>query len=95
MTEWENDKKLFELINWELFSCVIGDVMDQLDYRHQYLPARIRPLFDGVVAVPRAVEQEVMELALQKVHDENMVAIKIREGMPTREVWDSYGIMQK
>ena len=228
MTEWKNDKALFELIDQELFSCVIGDVMDQLNHRHQYLPPKIRPLFegmkvigramtvqeadcagtridhqdresafgvmfealdslqpgeiyvcsgasnsyacwgelmstralhcggvgaviegysrdtlgikklkfptfsfgpygqdqgvrgrvidyrcplefsngvlvnsgdliigdvDGVVVVPRSIEAEVIQRALQKVRDENMVAIKIREGMPTREVWDTYGVM--
>ena len=228
MTEWKHDKELFELIDQELFSCVIGDVMDHLDHRHQDLPPNIRPLFDGmkvigramtvqeadcagtridhqdresafgvmfealdslqpgeiyvcsgssnpyacwgelmstramhcggvgaviegysrdthgieklkfptfsfgpygqdqgvrgrvidyrcplefsngvlvnsgdllvgdvdgVVAVPQHIEAEVIKLALQKVRDENMVAIKIREGMPTREVWDTYGVM--
>jgi len=48
---------------------------------------------DGVVAIPREIEEETIHAALKKVRDENMVAIKIREGMPTREVWDTYGVM--
>ena len=48
---------------------------------------------DGVVVIPREREVEVIKAALAKVRDENMVEIKIREGMPTREVWDKYGVM--
>lgn len=228
MTEWNNDQELYHLIDHELFTCVIGDVLDHQGYRHQFLPPRIRPLFpemkvigramtvleadcastrvaaedreaafglmfdaldslqpgelyvcagsrnayacwgelmstrarhcggvgaviegysrdtrgiqrldfptfshgpygqdqgvrgrvidfrcplefsngvlvqpgdvlvgdiDGVVAIPKKVERETIELALKKVRDENMVAKKIREGMPTREVWDRYRVM--
>ena len=48
---------------------------------------------DGVVAIPRAAEEEAVRRALEKVRAESMVAKKIREGMPTREVWDRYGVM--
>lgn len=228
MSEWKNDEELYALINKELFSCVIGDVLDHLGRRHQYLPPRVRPLFpdmkvigramtvleadcastaivsenrvsafgvmfealdslqpgelyvctgsgnsyacwgelmstralhcgavgaviegysrdthgirklnfptfsfgpygqdqgvrgrvidyrcpiefsngvlvhsgdllvgdiDGVVTIPKEIEEEAIHAALKKVRDENMVAIKIREGMPTRQVWDTYGVM--
>lgn len=228
MNQSNSDEKLFQQIDRELFSCVIGDVLDQMGYRHQYLPPRVRPLFsdmkvigramtvleadcasthiasqateaafglmfdaldslqpgelyvcagskgayacwgelmatrarhcgavgaviegysrdtrgigklnfptfsygpygqdqgirgrvidyrcpiefsngvlirsgdllvgdiDGVVAIPQTVEAEVIERALGKVRDENMVAMKIREGMPSREVWNRYGVM--
>ncbi len=48
---------------------------------------------DGVVAIPRSIETEVIEMALTKVRDENLVSRKIKEGMPSRHVWDKYGIM--
>lgn len=48
---------------------------------------------DGVVIIPTAIEQEVVEAALEKVRGENMVRKLIKEGMPTRQVWDQYGIM--
>jgi len=48
---------------------------------------------DGVVVVPREIEAEVIEAALEKVRGENMVRKLIQEGMPTRQVWDQYGIM--
>ena len=48
---------------------------------------------DGVVIIPREIEDEVVEAALEKVRGENMVKKLIQEGMPTRRVWDEYGIM--
>lgn len=48
---------------------------------------------DGVVIIPRELENEVVEQALEKVHGENMVKKLIQEGMPTRQVWDEYGVM--
>lgn len=48
---------------------------------------------DGVVAIPKAIAAEVIRLALEKVRGENMVKKLIQEGMPTRQVWDTYGIM--
>jgi regulator of RNase E activity RraA len=48
---------------------------------------------DGIVVVPKQIEKEAITAALQKVRAESMVAKKIREGMPTREVWSTYGVM--
>ncbi len=47
---------------------------------------------DGVVIIPRAIEDEVIDAALEKVRGENMVRKLIEEGMPTRKVWDTYPI---
>ena len=38
MAEWQNDDELFQLIEGELFVAVIGDVLDNLGFRHQFLP---------------------------------------------------------
>lgn len=227
-TEWSDDAALFKLIEDELFSCVIGDVLDRLGYTNQYLPPELKPIrpdvfligramtvlekdcaeieghvkeettafgkmfdalddlkpgeiylcagsrepyacwgelmstraqllgargavvegysrdtrgvlglnfpcfslgfygqdqkfrgevvdwrcpivfsngvvvndgdvvvgdIDGIVIIPKAVEREALQGALEKVRAESMVAKKIREGMPTREVWDTYGVM--
>lgn len=48
---------------------------------------------DGVVIIPKSIEQAVVEAALEKVRGENMVKKLIQQGMPTRQVWDEYGIM--
>ena len=44
MSYWKNEGELFRLIKEELFTAVIGDIMDKLDLQHQFLPPQIRPL---------------------------------------------------
>ncbi len=55
MKEWKNDKELIKLIKDELYTAVIGDIMDKMGYVHQFLDPRIRPLKDGMKLVGRAM----------------------------------------
>ncbi|MDR1092361.1 MAG: RraA family protein [Prevotella sp.] len=55
MKEWKDDEALFGLIRAELYTAVIGDIMDKMGYLHQFLPPYIRPLRDDMVAVGRAM----------------------------------------
>ena len=48
---------------------------------------------EGVLVIPRAVEQQAIELALEKVRTENQVAIAIRGGMSTVEAFATFGVM--
>lgn len=48
---------------------------------------------EGVLVVPRAAEEEVVRLSLEKVHDENLVAEAIRGGMSTVEAFEKYRVM--
>ena len=52
---WSNDEQLFELARRELFTAVVGDVMDKLGFQRQFLPPQIRPLAPDMVAVGRAM----------------------------------------
>jgi len=52
---WKDDAELFELCRKELFTAVIGDVLDKIGFQHQFLPPAIRPLRDDMVAVGRAM----------------------------------------
>jgi regulator of RNase E activity RraA len=49
------DIELFTAVRRELFSAVIGDVMDKLGLRHQFLPPSIQPLALDMVAIGRAM----------------------------------------
>lgn len=49
------DTKLFPLIKEKLFTAVVGDVLDTLGYRNQFLPQAIKPLVPGTKLVGRAV----------------------------------------
>ena len=48
---------------------------------------------DGVVIVPRAVEQEVLEKALEKARGEKVVRKAIEAGMSSTEAFRKYGIL--
>jgi 4-hydroxy-4-methyl-2-oxoglutarate aldolase len=48
---------------------------------------------EGVLVVPSAVEQQAIELALEKVRTENQVAVAIRGGMSTVEAFATFGVM--
>ena len=54
-TSWSSDPELFALCRDELFTAVVGDIMDQMGLLHQFLPARIQPLRDDMVVVGRAM----------------------------------------
>lgn len=49
------DDELFALARRELFTAVVGDVMDKLGLRHQFLPPRIQPLDRSMVTIGRAM----------------------------------------
>lgn len=44
MASWSNDRELFDLILQNLYTPVVGDILDTMGYTHQFLPATIRPL---------------------------------------------------
>ena len=48
---------------------------------------------DGVVAIPAALAEEVVGLAEAKVADENLVRVKLAEGMPVGEAFRAYGVL--
>jgi regulator of RNase E activity RraA len=55
MSEWRDDQKLFRLVREELFTAVVGDVMDASGLIHQFLPPEIKPLRSDMVLVGRAM----------------------------------------
>lgn len=46
--------------------------------------------FDGIVVVPKVVEQEVFDKANEKVHKENLSRKELLSGKSLREVYDKY-----
>lgn len=44
MAIWKNDEEMFALMKEKLYTPVVGDILDQMGYPHQFLPAEIRPL---------------------------------------------------
>ena len=54
-TSWENDDELFALIKNELYTAVVGDIMDKIGLQKQFLPPQIRPLKEEMVIIGRAM----------------------------------------
>lgn len=52
---WKNDDELIEIINVKLNSCLIGDVLDAMGKKNQFLPPRIRPLDNSMRVAGRAM----------------------------------------
>jgi regulator of RNase E activity RraA len=42
--EWNTDAELVEVFKKELYTPVVGDILDELGYYHQFLPAPVQPL---------------------------------------------------
>jgi regulator of RNase E activity RraA len=55
MRLWQADEELFSLAEKELFTCVVGDVLDKQNLVHQYLPPEIRPLSPEMIMIGRAM----------------------------------------
>jgi regulator of RNase E activity RraA len=55
MTTWKDDNELFTLMRQELFTAVVGDVLDALGLLRQFLPPHIQPLRDDMVVLGRAM----------------------------------------
>jgi regulator of RNase E activity RraA len=50
-----DDKALFDTIRTRLFTAVVGDVLDRMGHRRQFLPPHLRPLDPAAVIVGRAM----------------------------------------
>jgi 4-hydroxy-4-methyl-2-oxoglutarate aldolase len=49
--------------------------------------------YDGIVAIPREVEEPAIRLALEKVEGENKTRLELQAGKTLREVYNQYGIL--
>jgi regulator of RNase E activity RraA len=54
-TIWKSDDELFAIARRELFTAVVGDIMDQMGLQRQFLPPAIQPLRDDMVVIGRAM----------------------------------------
>lgn len=57
-----NDSEFLPRIERELYSPVIGDILDTLGFRHQFLPPELRPLLPEMVVAGRAMPVLMMDV---------------------------------
>ena len=55
MTNYANDSELFELLKTQLFTAVVGDVLDTLGFQRQFLPPAITALEKSMRLAGRAM----------------------------------------
>ncbi len=64
MAIWKDDSELFSIAKKELFVALVGDILDKLNFKHQFLSPGIKPLRDDFVVIGRAMpvlEADVFE----------------------------------
>ena len=62
MPEWKSDADLFALCARELYTPVVGDILDDLGFTHQFLPQPIQPLRDEMKLAGRAMPVLMMDV---------------------------------
>jgi len=55
MAIWKDDKELYTLAKQELFTALVGDILDKMGLLHQFLPPGIKPLHPDMVIIGRAM----------------------------------------
>ena len=53
--DWQNDAEMFDLIRAELYTPVVGDILDDLGFTHQFLPQPIQPMREEMKLAGRAM----------------------------------------
>lgn len=53
--KWKDDSELFARCREGLYTAVVGDIMDLMELKNQFLPAAVQPLRDDMVVVGRAM----------------------------------------
>jgi len=64
---WKSDDELFALVQRELFTSVVGDVMDKLDLQRQFFPPQIRPLRQDMVVLGRAMPALSVDVFAERI----------------------------
>lgn len=73
MALWQDDDSLFNITKAELYTALVGDILDELGYEHQFLSPDIKPLCPDMVLIGRAMpvlEKDILEIDLEKAEDD-------------------------
>jgi regulator of RNase E activity RraA len=87
--EWQNDEELMALIRTELYTAVIGDILDVRGYTRQFLPPDIQPLQPDMMLVGRAMP--VLEADVFDEKDPYGLMFKALDDLKPGEVYVATG----
>ncbi len=65
--DFENEVELFSKVKQELFTALVGDVLDKLGYTHQFLSPRIKPLDSRMIVIGRALPVLEADVFAEKI----------------------------
>lgn len=60
--DWRNDAELLSLIKDKLYTPVVGDVLDNLGFWHQFLPQAIKPMHTEMRIAGRAMTVQLADV---------------------------------
>ncbi|RIV71535.1 RraA family protein [Flagellimonas aequoris] len=75
-TLWKTDDELFSIAKKELFVALVGDILDKIGFRNQFLPPTIKPLHNDFVVIGRAMpvlEADVFEEVVENTKNAMMM----------------------
>jgi regulator of RNase E activity RraA len=88
--QWTSDTELFRLMRERLFTAIVGDMLDQRGYRHQFLPPECRPLRPHMLVCGRAMT--VLETDVDQPDDPPFgLMLKALDSLQQNEVYIAAG----
>ena len=73
---WRSDEELFRLAKKELFTAVVGDVLDKMRLHHQFLPPAIKALKPDMRSIGRALPVLEMDVFAEATQGQNALSSK-------------------
>lgn len=62
MSLWKNETEMFLLMKEQLYTPVVGDILDTMGYYHQFLPQDIRPLTNDMKLAGKAMTSLMIDV---------------------------------
>ncbi|TLX78121.1 RraA family protein [Labilibacter sediminis] len=76
MKLWKDDEELFDIAKKELFTALVGDVLDKLGYQHQFLAPQVKPIKTDMVMIGRAMPVLEADVFAEEVENTNNPMMK-------------------
>jgi regulator of RNase E activity RraA len=76
MKPWKDDTELFSIAKKELFTALVGDVLDKLNYLHQFVSPDIKPLRSDMIVIGRAMPVLEADVFVEAAEETNLALMK-------------------
>lgn len=73
---WKDDKELFAIVRKELFTALVGDVLDKLGFTRQFLSPLVKPVSPLMVVIGRAMPVLEADVSADAENSKNAVMNK-------------------